>query len=127
MLGRPIVGRRWVIEKEAVCIRCRKGAMQLIEITPSEALVICTNCMAERHYLIHGIEPHCRPQFHGSDTTGFRNGSWDFRYTDHCIKCGNCVDNEVNVDERRVKTVCPACCYTRLYEFDMLNEPRGRR
>jgi len=126
MLGNPAVGRRWDIEKEAACYNCHKGATQLIEIGPSETVISCTNCMAERHYTIHCIEiPEKRKPF--------ENGSskprevWKFRFVDNCANCGNCVENEVNVGELRVRTVCPACYYTRVYDFNMFSEAHARR
>ncbi len=127
MMGEPVAGRRWDIEKEAACFNCHKGATQLVEVGDSNATVTCTNCMAERHYTIHRVDlPEKKSVF---EDNGFRNTHdiWNFRYVDKCLNCGNCVENEVNVDERRIRTVCPACYFTRLYEFNMFSEPRSRR
>lgn len=127
MMGKPAMGRRWDIEKEAACFNCHKGATQLIEISPTEAIITCTNCMAERHYTLHKIDiPEDRKPFE-SEEFKRRYEIWNFKYVDSCPNCGNCVENEVNVDEFRVRTVCPACYYTRVYDFNMYSESHARR
>ncbi len=127
MMIEPAACRRWDIEKEAACFNCHKGATQLIEIGMSEAMVACTNCMAERRYTIHRVDvPEQKSSFESRNFAATHD-IWDFRFLDQCINCGNCVENEVNVDERRIRTVCPACYFTRVYEFNMFSEPRSRR
>ena len=56
MIGDPVEGSRWDIEKEAPCIKCQRGAVRLIKIGPAHAAVTCTNCMAERRYIVHSAE-----------------------------------------------------------------------
>jgi hypothetical protein len=127
MMDQPVTGTRWDLEKDTVCFNCHKGAIQLIEITPGEALVTCTNCMAERHFTIHRVEVPEKPGKFEEEPYRLRHNIWNFVFKDRCINCGNCVDHEVNVDERRIRTICPACFYTRLYEFNMFSESRSRR
>ena len=128
MMNQPATGPRWDLEKDTPCFSCHTGAAQLIEITPVEALVTCTNCMAERHYTIHKVEvPEEKPGVFEDDQYRLQHNIWNFSYTDRCINCGNCVDHEVNVDERRIRTVCPTCFFTRLYDFNMFSESRSRR
>ena len=127
MFGQPIAVRRWGIEHEAPCFHCHRGTVQLIEIGPEASAITCTNCGVERHYTIHRVDvPEKVVPF---ESRGFRttHDVWDLKYYDRCVNCGNCVDNEVNVDDRRIRTVCPACYYTRIYEFNMLSEPRSHR
>jgi hypothetical protein len=127
MIGQPAMGHRWDIDKEAACFNCHKGAIQHIEITPAAAMIACTNCMAERHYTIHKVEvPEQRSRFE-DERLRYKFDIWNFAYVGWCVNCGNCVENEVNVDEMNIRTVCPECYYTRLYEFNMFSEPRSRR
>lgn len=128
MMDQPMTGGRWDIEKDTVCFNCHKGVTQLIEITPVEAMITCTNCMAQRHYTIHKVEvPDTPPGVFEDEPFRLHHDIWNFRFTDKCINCGNCVANEVNVDEHRVRTVCPECYFTRVYEFNMFSESRSRR
>lgn len=127
MMDQPTSEQRWDIEKEAVCYNCHKGSMHLIEISPIETVITCTNCMAERHYTMHKVEVPDRPGQFESEEFRQHYSIWNFRYTNRCPNCGNCVDNEVNVDELRVRTVCPECYFTRVYEFNMFSESRSRR
>ncbi len=127
MMGEAIEGCRWDLEKEAPCYKCHRGTIQLIEVGPANATVTCTHCGAERHYTVHGVDrPEHRAPF---ESEGFRRAHdvWDLRYVGRCLNCGNCVENEVNVDERRIRTVCPECYFTRSYDFNMFSEPRSRR
>lgn len=127
MMDQPLTGKRWDLEKDTVCFNCHKGATQLIEITPVETLITCTNCMAERHYTIHRVEVPASPGAFEDERFRSSHNIWTFRFPDRCVNCGNCVDNEVNVDELRVRTLCPACFFTRVYEFNMFSESRSRR
>jgi transcription elongation factor Elf1 len=127
MMGEPVEGSRWDLEKEAPCYKCHRGTIQLIEIGPAHATVTCAHCFTERHYTLHEINlPDERPPL---EKDGYRrlHEVWDLKYTARCPNCGNCVENEVNVDEMKIRTVCPECYYTRLYEFNMFSEPRSRR
>ncbi len=127
MMGEPVEGSRWDLVKEAPCYKCHRGTSQLIEIGPTNATVTCTHCFTKRHYTLHEIDlPDERPVF---EKAGYRrlHDVWDMAYTARCPNCGNCADNEVNVDERRIRTFCPECYFTRLYEFNMYTEPRSRR
>ncbi|HEY3273966.1 MAG TPA: hypothetical protein VGJ92_09400 [Methanocella sp.] len=127
MMGEAVEGSRWDIEKEAPCYKCHRGTIQLIQIGPMNATVTCTHCFTERHYSIHNIDlPEKKPVFEEPD---YRRAHdvWDMKYAAHCPNCGNCADNEVNVDERRIRTFCPECYFTRLYDFNMYTEPRSRR
>lgn len=129
MMGEAVEGDRWDIEKEVPCYRCHRGSVQLIEIGPAHATVTCMHCFAERHYTLHEIgrpRPETEAPF---ERPGYRrlHDVWDMAYAGRCPNCGNCTENEVSVDERRIRTACPACRYTRLYEFNMFSESRSRR
>ncbi len=127
MMGEAVEDGRWDIEKEAPCYKCHRGTIQLIEVGPMNATVTCTHCFTERHYTIHNIGlPEKKPVF---EEAGYRqeHDVWDLKYAARCPNCGNCVDNEVNVDERRIRTFCPECYFTRSYDFNMYTEPRSRR
>jgi len=127
MMDEPVTGQRWDLKKDTVCFNCHKGATQLIEITPVESLVTCTNCMAERHYTIHKVEVPEKPGKFEGEAYRYQHQVWDFCYEAQCVNCGNCAKHEVNVDERRIRTVCPTCFFTRLYDFNMFSESRSRR
>jgi NMD protein affecting ribosome stability and mRNA decay len=127
MMGDAVEGSRWDIELESPCYKCQRGTHQLIEIGPTNATVTCTHCFRERHYTLHSIDlPEKKPLF---EDAGYRreHDVWDLKYSARCPNCGNCVDNEVNVDERRIRTFCPECYFTRTYDFNMYTEPRSRR
>lgn len=118
---------RWDFEKDALCFNCHKSAMQLIEIYPIETMVTCVNCFKERHYTVHRVYvADDREPFEDEDFRQ-RHDVWSFGITDRCLNCGNCVDNEVDVDEFRVRTICPICYYTRVYEFNMFAEGHAHR
>ena len=127
MMGEPVEGCRWDIEKEAPCYQCQRGTVQLVQVASTHASVTCTSCGTARHYTLHRVElPEEKPVF---EKAGYRrlHDVWDLAYAARCPNCGNCVDNEVNVDERNLRTFCPQCYFTRSYEFNMYTEPRSRR
>jgi hypothetical protein len=132
MMGRQEEGSgRWDLEKETNCFECRRNAIQLVMIGGSEATVTCNGCMAERHYTIHRARRPQRGNGNGPSDNGnqkdVRNGVWHFHFVDRCMNCGNCVANDISVSESRVRAVCPACYFTRSYEFNMLTGSRARR
>ena len=127
MMGEPVEGGQWEIEKEAPCYKCKHGSVQLIRVAPAHASVTCLNCFRERHYMLHHVDlPAEKPAF---EKAGYRrlHDVWDLACAARCPNCGNCVENEVNVDERSIRTFCPRCYFTRSYEFNMYTEPRSRR
>lgn len=127
MLGEAVEDSHWDIEKEALCFKCHQATVLLIQVGPTNATITCTHCGAERHYTLHRIDlPEEKPVF---EKAGYRqlHDVWDLEYAARCSNCGNCVDNEVNVDERSIRTFCPECYFTRSYEFNMYTESRSRR
>jgi NMD protein affecting ribosome stability and mRNA decay len=127
MMGEAVEDSRWDIGLASPCYKCHRGTRQLIEIGPAHATVTCTHCFRERHYMLYSIDrPEQKPPF---EDAGYArtHDVWDLTYRGRCPNCGKCADNEVNVDERRIRTFCPECYFTRLYEFNMYTEPRARR
>ncbi len=127
MLGEAVEDSHWDIEREALCFKCHQGTVLLIQVGPTNATITCTHCGTERHYTLHRVDlPEEKPVF---EKAGYRqlHDVWDLEYAARCSNCGNCVDNEVNVDERRIRTFCPECYFTRSYEFNMYTESRSRR
>lgn len=46
---------KWDFEKVVECFNCHKVAAQRVEVIPTETVVTCLNCGAERRYVIHGF------------------------------------------------------------------------
>jgi hypothetical protein len=131
LVGEEMAGKAWSIdwefEKRAVCLNRGTDAVQKVELLPVKTTVTCANRGAERHYTLHRVDlPDEKPVF---EKAGYRllHDVWDPDYATRCSNCGNCVDNEVNVDERRIRTFYPECYFTRSYEFNMYTESRSRR
>jgi RNase P subunit RPR2 len=54
MAVRPWI-TKWDFKKEVECFNCHEVAAQRVEIIPTETIVTCENCGAERRYVIHGF------------------------------------------------------------------------
>jgi Zn finger protein HypA/HybF involved in hydrogenase expression len=110
---------KWEFEKEAKCYNCHSVAMQKLEIEPSDATVTCTNCGAERLYVIHGFYvANGMPDFN-TDSAKRKYDLWTFTKN---VKCSNCLkqtDQEITLDEFRGVVVCPSCLFTRVYKLSV--------
>lgn len=118
----PLISK-WEFDKESKCFNCHEVAIQKIEMIPSETVVTCTNCGAERHYAVHAsFEGMEKPDFE-ADGMKRKYDLWKFMRNDICSNCFNRTDNEITIDEYKAAAVCPLCLFTRLYKFSMFVKP----
>jgi transcription elongation factor Elf1 len=112
----------WRFDKHAVCFNCGKDAVQAIEMLPVATTVTCTNCGAERIYNIHGtFATNCTLE---TPDQKCKYDVWQFTKQARCPNCGSESEHKVTMDEYKVSAVCPVCCYTHLYRFNVFT--RGR-
>lgn len=113
----------WDFEKKAVCFNCKRDAVQKIKMLPVMANVACSNCGAERIYSIHGTfggtcDLETVPRKRKYDV-------WRFTKKARCPSCGNESEHDIFMDEFKSSAVCPACCFTHLYRFNVFT--RGKK
>ncbi len=112
----------WSFGKRAVCFNCGEDAVQAVEVLPVVTTVTCTNCGAERIFNIHGtFTTECR-----IETPGHKHkyDVWHLEKRAGCPNCGNEAEHKVTIDEYHVTAVCPVCCFTHIYNFNVFT--RGK-
>ncbi len=118
MVDRPVI-TKWEFEKEADCYNCHKVAVQKVEVVPTQTVVTCSNCGAERRYVIHGFYVADRMPEFDSDKAKRKYDIWKFVKN---VKCSNCLeqtDQEITLDEFKGVVVCPSCLFTRIYKISV--------
>jgi Zn finger protein HypA/HybF involved in hydrogenase expression len=118
MVDRPEI-TTWEFEKEADCYNCRKVAVQKVEIVPNQTAVICSNCGAERRYVIHGFYVADRMPDLDADKAKRKYDIWKFTKNAKCYNCLKQTDQEVTLDEYKGVVVCPSCLFTRIYKISV--------
>jgi len=99
----------------AVCYNCGKNALQAIRMLSVSTTITCTNCGAERIYNIHGsFETNCNIE---TDDLKRKYDVWHFAKMARCPGCGDESEHKVTIDEYNVSSICPDCCFTRLYKI----------
>jgi transcription elongation factor Elf1 len=104
-------------DREVLCFNCRNEAVQRIEVLPKAIIVTCSDCGAERHYVLERslvIKPG--PKLDRA-ASRLRYESWKFLREAHCPHCGKRTRNEFTIDERAASIVCLACLFSRTYTF----------
>jgi Zn finger protein HypA/HybF involved in hydrogenase expression len=118
MVDRPEI-TTWEFEKEADCYNCHKVAVQKVEIVPNQTAVICSNCGAERRYVIHGFYVGDRMPDLDADKAKRKYDIWKFTKNAKCYNCLKQTDQEVTLDEYKCVVVCPSCLFTRIYKISV--------
>jgi Zn finger protein HypA/HybF involved in hydrogenase expression len=118
MVDRPLI-TKWEFEKEADCYNCHKVAIQKVEIIPTETVVTCSNCGAERRYVIHGFYLADRMPELDTDMSKRKYDIWKFARNAKCSNCLKLTDQEITLDEFKGVVVCPSCLFTRIYRISV--------
>lgn len=122
MVDRPWI-IKWDFSKEAECFNCHKAAAQRVEIVPTETVVTCSNCGAERRYVIHNFfVADKKPDFE-ADRARRKYDLWKFTRNAKCANCLKQTDQEIIIDEFKGAVVCPSCLFTRIYKFSVYSIP----
>jgi Zn finger protein HypA/HybF involved in hydrogenase expression len=114
---------KWEFKKEVECFNCHKVAVQRVEIIPTETIVTCENCGAERYYVIHGFfVAGKRPDFE-ADRARRKYDLWSFTRSAKCANCSDQTEHEITLDEFKIAVVCPSCLFTHIYKFSVYSVP----
>jgi DNA-directed RNA polymerase subunit RPC12/RpoP len=113
----------WEFNKEAECFNCHKVSAQRVEIIPTETIVTCTNCGAERRYTIHGFFVAGKKADFEADRARRKYDLWKFIRNAKCANCLKQTEQEVTLDEFKSVVVCPSCLFTRIYKFNVYSIP----
>jgi RNase P subunit RPR2 len=122
MVTGPSITRR-ELKKEVECFNCHKVAAQRVEIMPTETVVTCENCGAERRYVIHGFfVAGERPDFE-ADRPRRKYDLWKFTRSARCANCSRQTRHKITLDEFKIAVVCPSGLFTRVYKFSVCSIP----
>jgi Zn finger protein HypA/HybF involved in hydrogenase expression len=114
---------KWEFKKEVECFNCHKVAAQIVDIMPTEIVVTCANCGAERLYVIHGFfVANEKPDFE-ADRPRRKYDLWEFRRSAKCANCLKETEHEIVIDEFKGAIVCPSCLFTHIYKFSVYSVP----
>ncbi len=114
---------KWDFEKVVECFNCHKVAAQRVEMIPTETVVTCENCGAERRYVIHGFfVAGEKPDFE-AERAGRKYDIWKFTRSEKCANCSKQADHEITLDEFKIAVVCPSCLFTHVYKFNVYSIP----
>jgi len=117
----------WDFTKESRCFNCKEEMLQQIKITPSDIIVTCSNCGAERHYVIRSFLVADRKEDFASKDKKRKYDVWRFIKTTRCSNCLNDADQEIVLDEYMGAVVCPVCFFTRIYRFSVFSRPELKK
>ncbi|WP_128860037.1 hypothetical protein [Methanocella paludicola] len=118
MVDRPLI-TKWEFEKEANCYNCHRVAAQKVEIVPNQAVVTCSNCGAERRYVIHEFHVASTMPDLNVDKENRKYDIWKFVKNAKCANCLKQTDQEITLDEFKGVVVCPSCLFTRIYKISV--------
>ncbi|HMK45552.1 MAG TPA: hypothetical protein VK436_02900 [Methanocella sp.] len=113
----------WDFSRESRCFNCGKEVSQQIKITPNDIIVTCSNCGAERHYIIRSFLVAEKKEDFELSNRKRKYDVWRFKKMTRCANCLNDAEQEIVIDEHVGTVVCPVCNFTRIYRFSVFSRP----
>ena len=113
----------WDFDKVSTCFNCKKEISQQIKITPNDSIVTCTNCGAERHYIIRSFSVADKKPDLDVTSVKRKYDIWKFNKQAQCSNCMKETSQEIIMDEHLSAVVCPSCLFTRIYRFSVFSKP----